>query len=197
MAVDFSGVVIDENLAKAAAQGASENWSWWIEDFRHDGHFRDLPLLSNYPRWRGFGADYSVFRGIPTSELDGLREWFAAQDDPNEFGGLYAALMERLPGSQRVSLVSKLLAIWRPTEYAMWDTLARNGLRKLHNVRGRRYFDTNLDSYSVFREDFFALLSKKQGELLELSGVDVAYFDGNPDICAARVLDNYLMLLGE
>lgn len=195
--IDFCKVPIDPGQAKQAAESAHRNWSWWESDFRHRGDFKDLPIFENYPRWRGFGADFSVFRGIPTDALDTLRLWFAERPNPQNLESLHEALLATLPGWNRISLTSKLLAIWKPTEFAMWDRYAREGLRSLHSVRGHRYNRNNASQYEVFKADFFALMNAKLEDLLKYSQVDPREFQGFEKEFSCRLLDNYLVVIGK
>ncbi|WP_010442472.1 hypothetical protein [Ruegeria conchae] len=196
-----------KNLLKKAADEAAQNWIWWKDDYLHDGRFRDLPVLQNYPRFRGFGADYSVFRGWSAEQCDAALGWFSIQSDPVDFNGLYSEFMKYCETHEalkknlqrRVSLVSKLLAMWRPNEFAMWDTLAREGMRQIHGrVRGRNYRKNGASDYIAFNTDFHCLRKLWSDELnIAAMGAGGANLDGEIryEQFSARILDNYLMNL--
>lgn len=191
----FAGVLVERHLAVTAVREARLNWDWWSEDFCHTGSFSEMPVFQSYPRFRGFGADYSEFRGLTARELDRLRSWFCGQPDPLSFGDLFQRFSAVSPGQKRISLLSKLLTLWRPQEYAMWDTLARSGLKRLHgSQRGHCYSGQNASDYEVFRDDFFELYSAAKNDLM--SEMKPPQSVADPADFALRILDNYLMLVG-
>lgn len=102
--------------------------------------------------------------------------------------------MEYLPGQRRISLISKLLTLWKPQTFAMWDEFARRGLRRVHGSRrGHCYHEYSPAQYEIFCADFFGLFSRFEPEL-EAIGRKTD-FVGNAKSFAPRILDNYLMLL--
>jgi len=152
----FQGLQLDNTILEEAQKQAEINWRWWQDDFEHNKAFGKMPVFNDYPRFLGFGADYSVFRGLDTKQLEKLQIWFRNEQYPDSFGTLFRKFSnfandESLHKKSRndnwpnrISLISKLLCLWRPEEYAMWDTLARAGLKKLHNsTRAHCYSQTN------------------------------------------------------
>lgn len=192
----FSNYTVDRDLVKSAVREADLNWRWWAEDFEHAGSFASMPVFQTYPRFRGFGADYSVFRGLAARDLDRLRSWFREQPDPTSFADLFRNFSAESPGQKRISLISKLLTLWRPQDYAMWDSLARVGLKRLHgSQRGHCYNGNEPSSYEVFRKDFFDLFSIVESDLA--TGFESIEMGRNSADFAPRILDNYLMLKGQ
>lgn len=215
LAEKFRCVKLDEETWLKAYNQASTNWRWWNDDFEHIGSFGEMPLFQDYPRFLGFGFDYSVFRGIPHKHLEQMQEWFRSQDDPKNFEALFARFNKFAAGKNfagtygkdtkegkkegekkkeqnRVSLISKLLCLWRPEEYAMWDTYARNGLKKIHNnTRGHCYWRTNVEGYGVFRDDFFQLHDAVKDQILPPK-TDTQSYPVSARF-SFRVLDAYLM----
>lgn len=191
----FSGFSLDQWRLERAAQDALLNWTWWAEDYSHSGSFATMPVFQTYPRFRGFGADYSVFRGLNAHETDRLRQWFQKLPDPKSFDDLYERFMAASMGQKRISLVSKLLTLWKPQDYAMWDQLARNGLKRIHgSQRGHCYSQHNPQSYAVFRDDFFDLFAAVEDDLVATAAK--LNLDANSADFAPRILDNYLLLVG-
>lgn len=86
--------------------------------------------------------------------------------------------------------------MWKPQEYAMWDSLAKKGLKALHGSQaGHCYNNNTLVEYDLFRTDFFELFDQVKSELF-LQVADFGFEESAKDF-APRILDNYLMLLGK
>ena len=192
----FENTQIDNEIARTAFHAARKNWDYWDADFEHNGEFASMPVLSNYPRFRGFGADYSVFRGMNEDTIEKLRIWLLRQPNPKNFNGLYSDFSTNFPGVKRISLISKLLGLWKPQQFAMWDKLARSGLKAIHNnTRGHCYSQTKEDAYAVFCKDFFFLNESMGKELLAMCRSD--FWTDAPNDFGPRILDNYLMSFGK
>lgn len=198
MPLDFDS--IDTTLLKTATEQALKNWQWWQDSFEHSGDFCSLPVLESYPQFRGFGADYSVFRGWNGDQCEAARLWFKGQINPNSFADLFGPFQAYCEGHEllsknlqkRISLCSKLLGMWRPAEFAMWDTKARKGLKVLHgSQRGHCYTANTADNYETFCDDFFTLYQNSSDQIFEFKTmfpVGAKEVDFGP-----RILDNYLM----
>jgi hypothetical protein len=194
--LEFSDFPGSPNLISRALKNAVRNWNWWEDDFLHCGGFAHLPVLSTYPRFRGFGADYSVFRGMTAIQCDELRTWLIRQTDPEQISELMSGAEIFFSGQIRISLISKLLTMWRPRRFVMWDQLARNGLAEAHGRnRGHCYTSQSVKAYELFRNDFFDLLDVWEDNLHDMAAdipdnIDIELF-------SPRLLDSLLMEIGK
>jgi len=203
MTLEFRVISFDDCLYDAASKEALKNWKWWEKDFSRPGNvprrFCEMPVLKDYPRFRGFGADYSVFRGLTADQTDKLRECLLEQPDPDGLKDLFKMAGKRLGGKRRISLFSKLLAMWKPERFAMWDTLARNGLKRVHSSTGGHCYNENtIENYQIFNDDFFALYSSRSDKLTAFAELRAReYQQLNTELFSYRILDNVLMKLGK
>lgn len=199
----FKSIDLNPRILESACKKSKVNWEWWRDDFTHCGSFSEMPVFLDYPRFRGFGADYSVFRGLRAEECETIRVWFRAQANPTSFSELFESFMRFSRNKQdfkgraqnRVSLVSKLLTMWKPRDFAMWDTLAKKGLKSIHGSRrGHCYTSNTASTYKIFNGDFFALLAEKEPELRTICGGFEHFVEDSNFV--PRILDNYLLLVG-
>ncbi|SEK52682.1 hypothetical protein [Pacificibacter marinus] len=207
----------DSTILKKATDDAATNWEWWEDDYLYKGDFGALPILQTFSRFRGFGADYSVTRGLNSRECDEMRKWLTTfvpatelGRDQDEFNAQFVGFHEKckviednirneLTTQKRVSLFSKLLGHWKPNEFAMWDQYARIGLRRI--VGGNHY--TQYKHYCRFNTDFHNLKRAWSGELSKISEERWASQTSDKDkiqerieLFMPRILDNYLVELG-
>ncbi len=207
-----------EEILKEAANNAAENWRTWQDDFTHhliseSGDFKNLPVFQSLPRFYGFGFDYSIFRLYERSKLNELRTFLGGIENPASHEILHKKLANwaiknelciiakkgdkkgKILQSNHISLVSKLLGLWKPSKYPMWDTLARDGMKcVMTNSKVSRYDGSKVSNYENFRSDFETLAAGWAADIQRIAKVES--FGGCADCSVYRTLDNYLMLLG-
>jgi hypothetical protein len=207
-----------DDLLKQAAEDALRNWRTWEDDFSlrvssGDDAFKSLPVFQSLPRFYGFGFDYSVFRLYDRNKLDDLRLYLSGLEDPIS----HALLHERLRAwavtyelslkkennsgelvaiqKNHISLVSKLLGLWKPAEYPMWDTFAREGMKCVVRPKpASRYEGPKVENYENFRKDFEIIASEWSDDIRRVA--EPKDFRGCLGCSTYRTLDNYLMLVG-
>ena len=187
---------------KKAREEALLNWQWWRKDFTHDGSFADLPVFQEYVRFLGFGFDYSVFRLYSRKTMFTFFERLTAPSilsdfvELDDFHNVFCRIATDTGLSEKqmnhISMCSKLLALWKPEKFPMWDSLARDGLRRLHgNTRGHNYAINSPAQYNIFRHDYATLERKWRNNIDDV--IEKKDFNGNPDAGRYRIVDNYLM----
>jgi hypothetical protein len=196
--MEYNLDLVTADIMHKSAEDAYINYNWWRKDFENGRsagrRFSELPVLQDYPRFRGFGADYSVFRGLKAEQIEELRKRLLSIRQPESVADLLAKIANLTGGTTRISMASKLLALWAPHKFPMWDELARAGLKSLHGrARGHCYSQTTAKHYEIFRDDFFHLYDQLAPELLQKTTEYQGKVD--PKIFTYRILDNVLMSL--
>lgn len=221
MAVKVEDFEFDSKRLEEATESAWNNWCKWQGDFEHNGAFGEMPVLNSLPRFLGFVFDYSLARMIPRNEIETLFDWYRDQGNPDTFSKLNDDFLSNLEESPLkdedgkaakqknfISLNSKLLGMWKPTEFAMWDRYARDGLVQLQrgkgSPKGRRgitFFNKlNSETYKTYN-DFFMKVSEDRKETLEgpmtKESVNIRTDAKYHNAFRNRILDSYLMLEGK
>lgn len=196
--MEYNLDLVTADIMHKSAEEAFINYDWWRTDFENGTSagrtFSQLPVLQDYPRFRGFGADYSVFRGLKAKRIEELRKRLLCIPQPESVADLIAGIADLTGGTTRISMASKLLALWSPEKFSMWDELARAGLKSLHGrARGHCYSQNTAKHYEIFRNDFFQLYDLLKPRLIEKATEYDRKVD--PNIFTYRILDNALMSL--
>ncbi|WP_319825654.1 hypothetical protein [Thalassovita sp.] len=150
-----------------ATEIANQNWENWADCFENKGELADLPIIKDRHKYQSFVYEYSVFRGFKRARIEQVFSHLASIQTPSNGNFLepYTFIQKGFDstGKKRsvISFSSKLLSLWAPAEYPMWDQYVRNGLRKVAVVPKSKGFHSNKpESYENFREVFFLVRDK-------------------------------------
>ena len=194
-----------------ALEEANANWARWSDCYeRKWDSLREMPLVQDPRIFLGFCKEYSVFRKSPEDTLK-LAALLKSGSSPDGFAELYNEIIKEFRpadrGEQMVSLTSKILAKWRPENFAMWDHFARTGLarwKRRHKqhanasdlIAYRRDRKANIETYREFRDAFFrAARSDKEFRAFALAN-SMAPTE-RKEAFVYRAFDTYLVFLGK
>lgn len=171
---------VSERTRTACLADLRDHWRRWDFCYGKGSGFSTLPILSDPVWFQGFVYEFSVGRGLQLHQFHTIRNRLTQlplNDSEAARSGMQAVLGAIRKGITdaprkvrpdrksatgkppdewtRISLASKLLALWRPQTYPMWDRFARRGLEVLHgHTRGHHYAATDLETYAKFAQDW-------------------------------------------